>query len=374
MIKTKECIMLKRTPLFEQHLALGAKMVPFAGWEMPLQYGSLVEEHHMVRKSSGVFDVSHMRAVDIEGVQSTEFLRSLLANDIAKLKEDGQALYGCMLNHQAQILDDLITYRIKEDFYRIVVNAGTTESDLDWIQTNAVSFEVKITPRYDLAMLAIQGPEALNKLSGILPPTLGASIEALKPFKTLMYEGWMVARTGYTGEDGVEILLPNEDVTQFWNQLVEAGVAPIGLGARDTLRLEAGLNLYTQDMDDTVTPLDSNLAWTVDVKDENRDFIGKKTYLEQKAQGKNQKLVGVVLVDKGVLRPKMKVYQDQAGTQLMGTLTSGTFSPTLSEGIGFARITPQDDTTCWIVIRGKTIQAKIIRPPFLKAGKANFEI
>jgi len=366
--------MLKRTPLFEQHLALGAKMVPFAGWEMPLQYGSLVEEHHMVRKSSGVFDVSHMRAVDIEGVQATEFLRNLLANDIAKLKEDGQALYGCMLNHQAQILDDLITYRIKEDFYRVVVNAGTTESDLDWMQTNAVSFEVKITPRYDLAMLAIQGPEAINKLSGILPPTLGASIEALKPFKTLMYEGWMVARTGYTGEDGVEILLPNEDVTQFWNQLVEAGVAPIGLGARDTLRLEAGLNLYTQDMDDTVTPLDSNLAWTVDVKDENRDFIGKKTYLEQKAQGENKKLVGVVLVDKGVLRPKMKVYQDQAGTQLMGTLTSGTFSPTLSEGIGFARITPQDDTTCWIVIRGKTIQAKIIRPPFLKAGKANFEI
>jgi len=366
--------MLKRTPLFEQHLALGAKMVPFAGWEMPLQYGSLVEEHHMVRKSSGVFDVSHMRAVDIEGAQAANFLRVLLANDIAKLKDNGQALYGCMLNHQAQILDDLITYRIKDDFYRVVVNAGTTESDLDWMQTNAVAFDVKITPRYDLAMLAIQGPEALSKLNTILPPTLSTSIEALKPFKTLMYESWMVARTGYTGEDGVEILLPNEEVVQFWNQLIEAGVTAIGLGARDTLRLEAGLNLYTQDMDDTVTPLASNLAWTVDIKDESRDFIGKTAYLEQKAKGGGEKLVGLVLMERGVLRPKMKVYQDEAATQPIGVLTSGTFSPTLSEGIGLARIASQGDTSCWILIRGKAIQAKIIKPPFLKAGKANFEL
>tara|TARA_R110002110_G_scaffold65206_1_gene179891 strand:- start:39457 stop:40572 length:1116 start_codon:yes stop_codon:yes gene_type:complete len=366
--------MLKRTPLFEQHLALGAKMVPFAGWEMPLQYGSLVEEHHMVRKMAGVFDVSHMRAVDIEGAQASAFLRYLLANNISKLKENGQALYGCMLNHQAKILDDLITYRIKDDYYRIVINAGTTENDLDWIKTNAVSFQVEITPRYDLAMLAIQGPEAFAKLKTLLPQTFYQSIEALRPFKTLMHDNWMVARTGYTGEDGVEILLPNEDATQFWNLLIEAGVAPIGLGARDTLRLEAGLNLYGQDMDDTVTPLTSNLAWTVDTKDVDRDFIGKAAYLQQKDQDAKEKLVGVVLADKGVLRPNMKVYQDQAGTQQIGMLTSGTFSPTLSVGIGFARIHSQEEDTCWVAMRGKTIQAKIIRPPFLKAGKANFDI
>ncbi|MCS5709559.1 glycine cleavage system aminomethyltransferase GcvT [Candidatus Berkiella cookevillensis] len=363
--------MLKKTPLYESHKALGAKMVPFAGWEMPLQYTSIVDEHVKVRQSAGIFDVSHMRAVDVEGANATQFLRTLLANDIIKLTKDGTALYGCMLNEQGCILDDLITYRISENSYRIVINAATTDKDLDWMHTQALSYQVRINPRYDLAMIAIQGPQAIEKLSTILSPQLFSQVSKLNYFSACSDEHLFIARTGYTGEAGVEILLPNEQAAAFWHKLIAQDFYPIGLGARDTLRLEAGLNLYGQDMDETVTPLTSNLAWTVDFKDSNRLFIGRSALLRQKEAGITQKLVGVVLKEKGVLRPHMCVYADKEATQQIGLLTSGSFSPTLSKGIGFAQLDAWDMPYCWIEIRGKCLEAQIIKPPFVKAGKSN---
>lgn len=364
--------MLKKTPLFEQHLEMGAKMVPFAGWEMPLQYGSIVQEHHVVRQSAGVFDVSHMRAVDVIGPEAKPYLQTLLANDVAKCQADGQAIYGCMLNEKGGIKDDLITYRLQEDHYRVVVNAATTDSDVEWMQTQIGSLSVTLTPRFDLAMLAIQGPEAIQKLKGILAENIYSAATALKPFHVTMQDDWMVARTGYTGEDGVEILLPNEQVPALWQQLIQADVAPIGLAARDTLRLEAGLNLYGQDMDESLSPLESNLAWTVDLKDPNRAFIGKDAYTALKEAGPAQKLVGIVLEDKGVLRPKMEVYKDMDCQIRMGHITSGTFAPSLQVGIGFSRIQSDPIETCAVMIRGKAVRAKVVRPPFIKKGQANF--
>lgn len=363
--------MLKKTPLYESHKALGAKMVPFAGWEMPLQYTSIVDEHVKVRQSAGIFDVSHMRAVDVEGTNATAFLRILLANDIIKLTKNGMALYSCMLNEQGYILDDLITYRISENSYRIVINAATTDKDLDWMHTQAIAYQVRINPRYDLAMIAIQGPQAIEKLSAVLSPDIFSKITKLNYFSAYSDENFFIARTGYTGESGVELLLANEQAEAFWRQLIENGFYPIGLGARDTLRLEAGLNLYGQDMDETVTPLTSNLAWTVDLKDSNRLFIGRSALLRQKEAGLTQKLVGVLLKEKGVLRPHMHVYADKDAKQQIGLLTSGSFSPTLSKGIGFAQLESWDMPYCWIEIRGKCLEAQIVKLPFVKAGKPN---
>lgn len=363
--------MLKKTPLNESHKKMGAKMVPFAGWEMPLHYSSIIDEHAQVRQNAGVFDVSHMRAVDVLGSESKSFLRHLLANDVQKLHENGAALYGCMLNEQGGILDDLITYRINQETYRLVVNAATTEKDLDWIQTHALNYKVKIQPRNDLAMLAIQGPKALDKLKMCLSADMHQQVLQLKPFTALEWKSWFIARTGYTGEQGVEIVLPNEDSVAFWERLVEQSIHPIGLGARDTLRLEAGLNLYGQDMDESVTPLESNLAWTVDLKDDARTFVGKAALLQQKKKGLSKQLVGVVLKEKGVLRPHMVVYADESGIDKLGTLTSGSFSPTLGTGIGFAQIKLGNQTACWIEMRGKYMAAQIVKPPFVKSGKPN---
>lgn len=365
--------MLKRTPLYHIHKATGAKLVPFAGWEMPLQYTSIIEEHTYVRQDAGVFDVSHMRAIDLHGKDVIAFLRYLLANDIQKLTTDGQALYGCMLNESAGILDDLITYRINARFYRLVVNAGTTDKDLDWIKTHALGYDVTVTPRDDLAMLAVQGPHAVEKLAPIFPADVFATLQQLSAFHAIEHQDYFIAKTGYTGESGVEILLPNQAAETFWQQLCAQNIHPAGLGARDTLRLEAGLNLYGQDMDESVTPLMSNLAWTVDLKDPTREFVGKAAYVAQKQQGGYRKLVGVVLQEKGVLRNHLKLYRAQDDVDTLGEITSGTFSPSLQQGIGFARIEPLEASTCWVEIRGKRVPLQIIKPPFIKAGRANFD-
>lgn len=364
--------MLKKTPLYDSHKELSAKMVPFAGWEMPLQYNSIIDEHKAVREDVGVFDVSHMRAIDIQGDQVQTYLQYLLANDISKLKADGQALYGCMLNEQGGVMDDLITYRLSDNHYRLIVNAATTEKDHDWIQTQAIKYDLTIHVRYDLAMLAIQGPKVWDKIKPCFPENVYQEIVELKYFTSMKYQDLFIARTGYTGEQGIEILLPNDQSAAFWQALLKQGVHPIGLGARDTLRLEAGLNLYGQDMDDHVTPLESNLSWTVDLKNPDRNFIGKDAILSMKEKGGFEKLVALVLREKGVLRPGMKVYSDQTSDTSIGKLTSGTFSPTLSMGIGFARVTPLEDTTCYIEVRGKRVPAKLVKPPFVKQGKANF--
>lgn len=355
--------MPKTTPFHDLHLQNEAQMVDFGGWLMPLHYGSSsqIEEHHTVRNHAGMFDVSHMGIVELEGSRVKDFLRYLLANDVQKLKMPGHALYSCMLNHQGGIIDDLIVYYICPEHYRLVVNAATTEKDLHWIRLEAQDFAVNVTHRQDFAMLAVQGPEARAKVHEALPH-LNGQIARLDPFHFFMQANHLIARTGYTGEDGVEIIFPIEHATDYWQLLQKQGVAPIGLGARDTLRLEAGLNLYGQDMDETVTPLESNLEWTLKFSSD-RIFIGREALETQRQNGVSLKLRGLVLLEKGVLRHLQTVW---VGEDEVGVITSGTFSPTLKQAIGLARLQAQVENECWVDIRGKRLKAKIVKPPFVK--------
>ncbi|MGE3319712.1 MAG: glycine cleavage system aminomethyltransferase GcvT [Candidatus Berkiella sp.] len=363
--------MEQSTPLYQKHLELGAMMVPFAGWQMPLHYGSQLEEHHFVRKDAGVFDVSHMLAIDIQGEDASAYLRQLLANDVMKLNTPGKALYTCMLNENAGIIDDLIVYRLGNDDYRCVVNAGTAQKDEQWMRSRSQSFNVKLTPRRDLSLLAVQGPKSFEKLKDVLNPDMVEKLAALKPFQLLIDNAMVIAKTGYTGETGVEIMLPSLDVTTMWDKLLNAGVHPIGLAARDSLRLEAGLNLYGTDMDETINPDEANLSWTVDTKDPLRDFIGKEALLAKRKQGTEHQLLGVVLQEKGVCRSHMLVHVKNEQQQwLSGTLTSGGFSPTLNCGIGLARVPRGHFTETELEIRGKRLKAKLITPPFYRATKA----
>ena len=355
--------MSQRTPLYDAHVAAGARMVDFGGWEMPINYGSQIEEHHKVRQAAGMFDVSHMTVVDINGAQARHFLSYLLANDVAKLKSPGRAFYSCMLNEQGGILDDLITYFLEEAFFRVVVNAATHDKDMAWITSQARAFEVVVKERPELAMIAVQGPAAREAVLAGLPEADAATAAGLKPFSAGQFGDMFIARTGYTGEDGFEVSLPAQSAIALWDQLLAAGVVPCGLGARDTLRLEAGMNLYGQDMDESVTPLESGLGWTTALKDE-RAFMGKDALLEQKADGIENKLVGLVLQGRGVLRPGQRVVT-QAGD---GITTSGSFSPTLQKAIAFARI-PRDATqSCQVDIRGRLLDCSIVQPPFARNG------
>lgn len=362
------------TPLFEEHQHLGAKMVDFAGWQMPLHYGSQLEEHHWVRNDAGIFDVSHMLCIDIQGKDAQPFLRHLLANDIQKLTAPGKALYSCLLNPQGGVMDDLIVYRLETSLFRCVVNAGTRDKDIAWIKQQAQSFEVDIRTREDLGIIAIQGPQTLSKIEKMFPENDFARIRDLKPFHSTVYQDWLIARTGYTGEDGIEVILPRDALISFWQALVAAELKPIGLGARDTLRLEAGFNLYGADMDELHTPDESNVSWTVDLKDPEREFIGKSALMTQRQQGTKKQLVGMILLDKGVCRPGMLVYaKGSEGHEMpLGKLTSGGFSPILSCGIGLARIEIGDASTFYLDIRGKKCPLKMVKPPFIKNGKANF--
>lgn len=358
--------MEKSTPLYHHHLASGASIVPFAGWQMPLHYGSQLEEHHQVRKEVGVFDVSHMLAIDIQGLRATDFLRQLLANDVVKLTSVGKALYSCMLNEQAGIIDDLIVYRLGLDHYRCVVNAATAVKDSQWIQALSPRFNVNIRERHDIALLAVQGPLTFQYLNTILPQATVDLLQAMPSFHFVTIQEWVIAKTGYTGETGVEIMLPATEVVSIWERLLAGGVRPIGLAARDSLRLEAGLNLYGTDMDEAVTPDESNLRWTVDLKDEQRDFIGKQALLDLRQQGVARQLLGLVLLEKGVCRPGMRVFVEQEAQWLEGRLTSGSFSPTLSCGIGLARIPMGSFSNIQVEIRGKRLPAKLIKPPFIR--------
>lgn len=355
--------MADRTPLYDAHLRAGARMVDFGGWDMPINYGSQIEEHHAVRQGAGVFDVSHMTIVDLDGERSREFLSRLLANDVAKLQQPGKALYSCMLNEQAGVIDDLITYYMGPTRYRMVVNAATREKDLAWIRRQAADFDVKVTERSELAMIAVQGPAARDAVLHLLDDEDAARAGALGPFQAVNVAELFVARTGYTGEDGFEVAMPPAVADDWWERLLAAGVSPCGLGARDTLRLEAGMNLYGQDMDESVTPLQSGLAWTVAMKDE-RDFIGRAALAAQREAGVPDKLVGLVLEDRGVLRHGQRVVTPEGD----GALTSGTFSPTLHKAIGLARIPAKAEGRCQVDIRGKLLEARIVRPPFARNG------
>ena len=366
--------MAQKTPLHARHLELGARLVDFGGWDMPLHYGSQLEEHHAVRRDAGMFDVSHMRAVDVEGARAQEFLRHLLANDVARLALPGKALYSCLLNEAGGVIDDLIVYFREPGRYRLVVNAGTADKDLGWIDRQVAGFDVTVRPRRDLAMIAVQGPNARAKAAALLPAADRAKALALEGFfgTTLDALGGsvFVARTGYTGEDGFEIMLPAEHAVSLWNRLLEAQVRPCGLGARDTLRLEAGMNLYGNDMDETTTPLESGLAWTVAL-DAGRDFIGRGALAAQRAAGVPRKLVGLLLEDKGILRGHQKVYAGPAGE---GETTSGGYSPTLERSIALARVPAAAAAAVEVDVRGKRLKARIVRPPFVRHGQAQISL
>jgi aminomethyltransferase len=355
---------LKQTPLNAAHRAMGAKMVDFGGWDMPVNYGSQIDEHHQVRRDCGMFDVSHMRVVDMKGEGVRAFLRYLLANNADKLTAPGKALYSTMLRPDGGVIDDLIIYFMSETWFRIVVNAGTADKDIAWMKEQAAIHApgLSITPRAELAMIAVQGPNARAKVWEALPGSQELS-ENLVPFSAVEMGEMFIARTGYTGEDGFEIMLPAKAAPFFWNILAETGVKPIGLGARDTLRLEAGMNLYGQDMDETVNPLESGLAWTVDLKS-LRDFIGKAALL---AHPPTRKLVGLLLTDRGVLRGHQKVITAHGD----GEITSGSFSPTLEKSIALARVPSEValDDRVQVSVRDKMLNAQVVKYPFARNGK-----
>jgi aminomethyltransferase len=359
--------MSKTTPLYNKHAEAGAKFVDFSGWQMPIHYGSQVEEHNIVRSAAGVFDVSHMVVVDIDGQQATEFLQYLLVNDVAKLPSPGQAMYTPMLNEAGGVIDDLIVYKTSYG-YRLVVNAGTAEKDLAWLNSNAADFEVKVISRPEMAILAVQGPEALAAIYALMP-TISEELKGLKPFQGMpLADGGYIAKTGYTGEAGVEIIIPATEVEELWDALLGAGVKPIGLGARDTLRLEAGMNLYGQDMDETTSPLTSNLAWTIAWEPADRNFVGREVIAAEREAGTTHKLVGLVLEDRGVLRAGQTVVVE--GESLTGTITSGSFSPTLGVSIALARVPKTVGESALVEVRNKQLKVRVVKPSFVRNGKS----
>ncbi len=358
------------TPFYTSHLDSNAKIVDFGGWALPVNYGSQIKEHEVVRTAAGMFDVSHMVISDIHGVDAKPFLRYLLSNDVEKLEKFGlgKALYSGLLNQEAGVIDDLIVYLMPFG-YRVITNAATEAKDLNWIKQVAANFKVEIFSRRDLAMLAVQGPDAIAKVAAA-HPHMSDKLLTLKPFMAVEEEGYFYARTGYTGENGLEIMLPKEEANSFWTMMLDHGVAPCGLGARDTLRLEAGMNLYGHEMDETITPLSCNMDWVVDLSDEDRDFIGKKAYQLLRLSPDNQKQVGIILLGKGILREGQKLY---ANGQEFGITTSGTFSPSLKISIGIARVNPEFSGELTVDIRGKLEAVKIVGLPFVRNGKKIFK-
>ena len=361
--------MTAKTVLNDTHRALGARMVDFGGWDMPISYGSQIEEHHAVRRDAGMFDVSHMTVIDLHGPRTRDFLRHLLANSVDKLKVSGKALYSCMLNERGGVIDDLIVYFFDDAHYRLVVNAATRDKDLAWIEAQAKAFDVAVKERPEFAMIAVQGPNARAKVIGLLHEGDRPRIEKLGKFAAAAAQGphgmpLFVARTGYTGEDGFEIIVPEEHAVALWNALADAGVKPCGLGARDTLRLEAGMNLYGQDMDEDVSPWEANLGWTI-VLDEGRDFIGRAALEQQKAEGVKRVMVGLVLDDKGVLRHGQKVLTAHGE----GEILSGSFSPTLEKAVAFARIPAGEPGDVRVDIRGRELPVRLVKYPFVRDGK-----
>lgn len=359
--------MMRQTPFYQNHLESNAKIVDFGGWALPINYGSQIKEHEAVRTSCGMFDVSHMLITDITGAESRKFIRYLISNDVAKLEKHGigKALYSGLLNHDAGIIDDLIVYLMPFG-YRLVTNAATEEKDMAWINNIAKQFEVKFVNRRDLAMLAVQGPLAIEKVITIRPH-LSSALSNLKAFMAIEDHGCFYARTGYTGENGLEIMIPTTIASQFWNELLNNGVIPCGLGARDTLRLEAGMNLYGHDMDENFTPLDSGMDWVVDLSDETRDFIGKSNYIRLKTLAEYDIQVGLILNGRGVLREGQTIVVNNNN---VGIITSGTFAPSLKLSVAIARVKSDTPDTVLVQIRDNLESAKVVKLPFIRNGKS----
>ena len=352
---------MNKTALNNAHIELGAKMVNFSHWEMPISYTSLIEEHHAVRNTAGIFDVSHMSVFDFKGGDQVAFFEKIFANDIKKICNDDKAIYGALLNEEGGILDDLIIYHANEKF-RLVSNCSTREQNRQWYEKHAVEFGVEVVERSDMGILAIQGPDALSKILSI--DGINPQVNNLQSFGCMFDGDKLYARTGYTGEDGLEIIVPSEDINQFWDQALKLGCTPIGLGARDTLRLEAGLNLYGNDMTIENHPYESNLGWTIDMTDENRQFIGKQALLSID-QSKSQKIVGIILRDKGVLRSGYEVIHNEG----KGVVLSGSYSPTLQSSIGLARVDQGYKKDGKVMIRNKMLNIDFVSPRFIERGK-----
>jgi aminomethyltransferase len=360
-----------KTPLYDKHVEAGARIVDFGGWDMPLHYGSQKEEHFAVRDGAGMFDVSHMTVVDLNGERVRDFMRHLIANDVAKLADYGKALYTCMLQDDGGVIDDLIVYFVGDTDYRLVVNAATRKKDLAWIRKQAEAFDVKVAERAELAMIAVQGPNARELAAPCIAADYRDAALALKPFNGMFAGDWFVARTGYTGEDGWEVVMPAAEAPAAWDRLLAAGVAPCGLGARDTLRLEAGMNLYGSDMDETISPLEAGLTWTVAWEPADRDFIGRAALEAQRENSDRRRFVGLLLEDKGVLRNHMKVVVDGIGE---GEITSGGFSPTIGRSIALARVPAGDYDRAQVEVRGKLLNVRIVKPPFVRNGQVCIDI
>ena len=352
----------RKTALHDACIAAGAKMAPFAGWTLPLHFGSQIAEHRAVRAAAGLFDVSHMAIFDISGTGALTLLRDVLAGDAARLTSEGQAFYTVMLDESAGIIDDLLAYR-QRGGYRLVANAANRQAVGAWLRGRAGP-DVTVTER-NLAMLALQGPQAL----ALFETAYGAGVDRLGSFHAMTLGDWTLARTGYTGEAGLEIMLPNADAPGLWARLIAVGAAPAGLGARDTLRLEAGLKLHGQDMDNGTTPLEASLAQTVHWQPPERHFIGREALAKQAAEGARTRLFGLVLEGRGVLRSGQRVLAGQGE----GLVTSGIFSPSLGYSIAFARL-PSDATgPAEVLIRGKRQSASLVRPPFVRRGRPAFQ-
>ena len=355
---------MNKTSLYQSHLDAGAKMVDFGGWQMPINYGSQIEEHHAVRRRCGMFDVSHMTVIDIRGDEATEFLYKLLAGDIKKT-EINQAMYSTMLNEKGGVIDDLIVYKQSDNRYRMITNAATRDKDLAWINNHATDFQVSIEERPDLGIIAVQGPDSENKLNDFVD----VDVSQLKKFRSTESGDMFIGRTGYTGEDGFEIVLPADQAPTLWQKLINAGVTPCGLGARDTLRLEAGMHLYGQDMDEDISPVNCGLAWSV--RKQDHDFIGGSVIEQQRHKGADQKLVGLVLEGRGILRHG-QIISDEQGE--IGLITSGGFSPTTEQAIALARIpknNPNKQLT--VAIRKKQLPCRVVKPTFVRNGQSLLE-
>ncbi len=360
-----------RTPLYQKHLDANARIVDFGGWDMPLHYGSQKEEHHAVRSKAGIFDVSHMTIVDLSGARVREFLQRLVANDVAKLKDYGKALYTCMLNPDGGVIDDLIIYFMADTGYRLIVNAATREKDLAWIREQAAAFDVDVVERDELAMIAVQGPDARELAAPLVGSQWRDAALALKPFNGLQADDTFIARTGYTGEDGWEIVLPAAAAPAMWEGLIQAGAAPCGLGARDTLRLEAAMNLYGSDMDESISPLEAGLEWTVAWEPADRDFIGRGPLEALRDSGARRRFVGLLLEDRGVLRNHQRVVVEGVGE---GEITSGGFSPTIEGSIALARLPAGDYDRAQVDVRGKLLNVRIVKTPFVRNGQIRIDV
>lgn len=360
---------MKKTPLYDAHGKLNAQMVSFHDYSMPLHYDTIVNEHHGVRKNAGLFDISHMGRFEVIGNRAFSFIQHIITNDAGKLS-DGQVLYTPICNEQGGFLDDILVYQWHKEHFLLVVNCGNKEKDFVWLQRQSVAFQpLEIRDLTDtVALVALQGPLSAR----ILENTLNRNFDCLKGFSfddfTINGEQFLISRTGYTGEDGFEIFADAQRIVNLWNLLLDKnrkdGLIPAGLGARDTLRLEACLLLYGNDMDETITPLETTIDWTV--KFEKGGFIGKEAMLGQKTRGVDRKLAGFEMIDRGIPRHGYPVFK---GNETIGKVTSGSFSPTTNKNIGLCLIKSQYvrvGEELQIQIRDTKYRARVVKTPFYK--------